>query len=262
MTEPNFSGDAADRLTEPVVHPVLLGPGERRRPPMTEQRPTFGIVGAGRMGRGIAQRVAFAGSAVWIYDRGQRTAAAAADAATGPGVAGEIRARPLGDVLGADIVVLAIRFPATLELAAAHRDKLANRIVVDICTPLDDTYEHLALPATDSGAEQLEQVIPQSRIVKAFNTNLGVTLPGGAIEGQPLDTFVASDDEAAKATVIGALAGSGLRALDAGALINSRVLEAMAALGIEIGDRYGLGQTFGFKYLPTRELIPAGSLET
>jgi len=37
------------------------------------------------------------------------------------------------------------------------------------------------------------------------------------------------------------------------------VLEAMAALGIEIGDRYSLGQTFGFKYLPARELIPADS---
>jgi 8-hydroxy-5-deazaflavin:NADPH oxidoreductase len=214
------------------------------------------------MGRGIAQRVAVAGSAVWIYDRAERAATAAADAARGPGVAGEIRPRPLADVLVADIVVLAIRYPATLELAAAHRGELANRIVVDICTPLDDTYEHLALPPNDSGAEQLTRVIPQSRIVKAFNTNLGVTLPVGAIDGQPLDTFVASDDEQAKATVIAALAGSGLRALDAGALRNSRVLEAMAALGIEIGDRYGLGQTFGFKYLPTRELIPVGSTST
>jgi 8-hydroxy-5-deazaflavin:NADPH oxidoreductase len=229
---------------------------------MIEQRPTFGIVGAGRMGRGIAQRLAVAGSEVSIYDRDQPTAADAADAASGAGVAGEIRAGPLTDVLGADVVVLAIRFPATLEVAAANRDQLANRIVIDICTPLDDTYEHLALPATDSGAEQLARVIPQSRIVKAFNTNLGVTLPSAAIGGLPLDTFVASDDDPAKATVIAALAGSGLRALDAGALTNSRVLEAMAALGIEIGDRYGLGQTFGFKYLPTRDLIPAGSTST
>jgi 8-hydroxy-5-deazaflavin:NADPH oxidoreductase len=231
-------------------------------PARAELPPTFGIVGAGRMGRGIAQRVAVAGSVVWIYDRDERAATAAADAAGGPGVAGDIRFRPLADVVGADVVVLAVRYPATLELAAAHRDELANRIVVDICTPLDDTYEHLAIPPNDSGAEQLTRVIPQSRIVKAFNTNLGVTLPGGAIDGQPLDTFVASDDEQAKATVIAALAGSGLRALDAGALLNSRVLEAMAALGIEIGDRYGLGQTFGFKYLPTRELIPAGSSST
>ena len=226
---------------------------------MTEQRPAFGIVGAGRMGRGIARRVAIAGSQVWIYDRDER---AGTDAAYGAGrarVAGKVDARPLAGVLGADIVVLAIRFPATLELAAAHRSELANRIVVDICTPLDDTYEHLVLPPTDSGAEQLSRVLPESRIVKAFNTNLGVTLPGGAIDGQALDTFVASDDELAKATVIAALAGSGLRALDAGALINSRVLEAMAALGIEIGDRYSLGQTFGFKYLPARELIPADS---
>ena len=94
--------------------------------------------------------------------------------------------------------------------------------------------------------------------MKAFNTNLAVTLPDGHIDGVKLDTFVASDDADAKGMVIAALAGSGLRVLDAGALANSRVLEAMAAFGIELGDRYGLGQAFGFKYLPSRPLtLPA-----
>jgi 8-hydroxy-5-deazaflavin:NADPH oxidoreductase len=105
----------------------------------------------------------------------------------------------------------------------------------------------------------MAKAAPGARVVKAFNTNLAVTLPEGNIGGIQLDTFVASDHAEAKAAVIEALAGSGLRALDAGALANSRVLEAMAALGIEIGDRYGLGQAFGFKYLPSGALtLPSG----
>ena len=126
---------------------------------------------------------------------------------------------------------------------------------MDISTPLDETYEHLVLDPRTSGAEELAKAAPAARIVKAFNTNLAVTLPEGNIDGIQLDTFVASDDREAKAIVIAALAGSGLRAIDAGALANSRVLEAMAAFGIELGDHYGLGQAFGFMYLPSRPLM-------
>jgi len=129
---------------------------------------------------------------------------------------------------------------------------------VDISTPLDQSYERRVLDPSTSGAEEVANAAPAARIVKAFNTNLAVTLPDGHIDGVKLDTFVASDDADAKGMVIAALAGSGLRVLDAGALANSRVLEAMAAFGIELGDRYGLGQAFGFKYLPSRPLtLPA-----
>jgi len=88
--------------------------------------------------------------------------------------------------------------------------------------------------------------------VKAFSTVPAPTLLAAEIDGAPLDTFVASDDDAAKSTVIDALQGSGLRALDAGVLANSRLLEQLTAFGIELGQRYKLGFDFGFKYLPTR----------
>jgi 8-hydroxy-5-deazaflavin:NADPH oxidoreductase len=212
-----------------------------------------GIVGAGRMAAGIARRLAGAGRCVRVYDHDSARARDLAGAAAALGRS-RVEAAPLEAVLDAPVVILAVRFPGTLAFAREHRGLLAGRVVVDVSTPLDDSYEHLLLEPTTSGAEELARVAPQSRIVKAFNTNLAVTLPDAQIEGVALDTFVASDDADAKATVIDALQGSGLRPLDAGALCNSRVLEAIAALGIELGDRYGLGQSFGFKYLPSRPL--------
>jgi 8-hydroxy-5-deazaflavin:NADPH oxidoreductase len=213
----------------------------------------IGLVGAGHMASGIAGRLAAGGRLVRVYDSDPESASTLAGAHT------EVEAHPLEAVLAASIVILAIRYPGTLEFARDHADELAETVLVDISTPLDDTYEHLVLAPGTSGAEELAKVAPAARVVKAFNTNLAVTLPAANLDGIQLDTFVASDDPDAKAVVIAALAGSGLRALDAGRLANSRVLEAMAAFGIELGDRYGLGQAFGFKYLPSRPLTPAAS---
>jgi 8-hydroxy-5-deazaflavin:NADPH oxidoreductase len=214
----------------------------------------IGIVGAGRMAGGIARRLAAAGRSVRVYDRDShcadelaRTLGAAAHA--------DVQSYPVEAALTAPIVILAVRFPGTLEFARAHADELAGRVLVDISTPLDQTYEHLVLDSSTSAAEELAKAAPAARIVKAFNTNLAMTLPDGNVDGIQLDTFIASDDGDAKAMLIAALVGSGLRAIDAGALANSRVLEAMAAFGIELGDRYGLGQAFGFKYLPSRPLV-------
>ena len=217
-----------------------------------------GIVGAGRMAAGIARRLTVGGCDLRVYDRDPDSARDLARAVD-PAPPGRVRAGALETVLGAAVIILAIRFPETVEFAREHAGKLAGRVLVDISTPLDGTYERLVLEPTTSGAEELAKAAPLARIVKAFNTNLAVTLPDGQIEGVALDTFIASDDADAKAMVTGALQGSGLRPLDAGVLSNSRVLESMAALGIELGDRYGLGQTFGFKYLPAR---PLNSAET
>jgi 8-hydroxy-5-deazaflavin:NADPH oxidoreductase len=43
--------------------------------------------------------------------------------------------------------------------------------------------------------------VPQARVVKAFNTTFAGALITGAVAGQPLDVFLASDDEGVKTIV-------------------------------------------------------------
>jgi predicted dinucleotide-binding enzyme len=77
-------------------------------------------------------------------------------------------------------------------------------VVVDISNPIDvEAFERI-LPEAGSGAEELAAAAPNARVVKAFNTTFATMLAGGGtVAGQPLDVFIASDDEDAKAAVPG-----------------------------------------------------------
>lgn len=212
---------------------------------------TFGIIGSGKMGRAIATRLGAAGHTVLISDRSADKASQVA-AEIGTDVPGVVRAADMVTALGADIVVLAVWYPGTVDIAREHPDALWGKIVIDISNPLDETYTGLVLPPITSGAEQLAESLTGSRIVKAFNTITAQVLVDGVLDDLPMDTFVASDDPDATARVLDLLEGTGLRGIDAGALANARLLERLTAFEIELGQRYGLGFGFGFKYVPTK----------
>jgi NADPH-dependent F420 reductase len=215
---------------------------------------SIGLVGAGGMGRSILRTLTHAGHDVTVADRDpQEAASAAAEASTdGPG---RPTAAPLGEALASDIVILAIWYPGTVELARAHGDTLRGTILVDVANPLDATYTGLTVEPTTSAAEELAKAVPGSRIVKAFNTLPSTTLAAGRVEGRRLDTFVASDDDGAKAQVLGLLQTSGMRALDGGALASSRLLERLTAFTIELSQRYDTGSAYAFGFQPAADLM-------
>ena len=216
----------------------------------------IGVVGAGGMGTGVPRRLTAAGHTVLVTDSKPGTAVTAVAEASA-GQPGQARAASAEDAASAGIVVLALQYPGTVDFSTQHRAALAGKIIIDIANPLDATYTGLTLESTTSAAEELARAIPGSTVVKTFITVPAPTLLAAEIDGAALDTFVASDDDAAKSTVIGVLQGSGLRALDAGRLANSRLLERLTAFGIELGQRYELGFDFGFKYLPARAITPS-----
>ena len=62
-----------------------------------------------------------------------------------------------------------------------------------------------------------------------------------SLGGQPLDVFVASDDERAKQTVVQLVESMGLRPVDAGPLRRSRQLEGMGYLHMAVQEPIGTG---------------------
>jgi NADPH-dependent F420 reductase len=211
--------------------------------------PSIGIIGSGGMGRGIARRFATAGHVVTLHDHKPDAAIKVAEEA-GNSVPGSVQAGSLADAMSSDVVVMAVWYPGTVRVALENVEALAGKIVVDIANPLDETFTALSVAPDSSAAEELAEALPDSTIVKAFNTVPAPTLYDGMLAGTPLDTFVSSDSETAKQVLLNLLARTGLRGIDAGKLANARLLERLTAFGIELGQRHGLGFEFGIKYLP------------
>jgi predicted dinucleotide-binding enzyme len=78
--------------------------------------------------------------------------------------------------------------------------------------------------------------------VKAFNTIYAQVLGAGAVSTRA-QVFYASDDAGAKAAVRGLIESMGFEAVDAGPLVNARLLEPLGMLNIYLG--YGAGRRTG-----------------
>jgi predicted dinucleotide-binding enzyme len=88
--------------------------------------------------------------------------------------------------------------------------------------------------------------LPQSKVVKAFNTTLAATVASGAVGDLPTTVLIAGDDAEAKSQLADVLTDGGLRAIDAGGLRRARELEALAFLQITLAAQEKLPWTGGF----------------
>ena len=192
------------------------------------------IIGAGNMGRGIGTRLVAGGHSVTFVDANPDTAektAADVQAAAPRGV--QVSTGSLGEAELGDVVVLAVWYGTNIEIARQLGRKLAGKVVVDIANPLNPTYDGLATAPDSSSAEDLAKAIASgAKVVKAFNTTYAGTLVAGQVAGQPLDVFIAGDDEEAKRKVAELVKDGGMRPIDTGPLSRARQIEAMQFLHI------------------------------
>jgi predicted dinucleotide-binding enzyme len=146
-----------------------------------------------------------------------------------------------------DIVVLAVPYPSVAQVIAERGAQLAGKIVVDITNPLNfETFDSLTVPAGSSAAAEIAAALPESRVVKAFNTNFAGTLAIGTVGGQPTTVLLAGDDADAKAALVGVISAAGLRAVDAGSLKRAHELEAVAFLQLTLAAAEKISWTGGF----------------
>jgi predicted dinucleotide-binding enzyme len=202
------------------------------------------IIGTGNMGRAIATRALAGGNTVTVlgHEPGK------ADALTGE-LSGDVHAGTFGDPIDGDVVVLAVWYQALDDVLGRYADQLGGKVVVDITNPVDpQAFEPLDVEAGSAAAE-IAQKASGARVVKAFNTTFAGTLAEGKVAGQPLDVFLAGDDEDAKSTVRRLVEDGGLRAVDAGPLARARELEALGYLHMVLQQPLGTGFSSAVKVL-------------
>jgi 8-hydroxy-5-deazaflavin:NADPH oxidoreductase len=209
------------------------------------------IVGAGNMGRGIGHRLVAGGHDVTVVDRDPEEAERLAEELRGAVQGGATaEAAGPGAELRGEVVILAVYYPGSLELARDLGDRLAGKVVVDISNPLNETFDGLATAPVTSAAEEVAATMPTgTRVVKAFNTTFSGTLVEGQVARQPLDVFIAGDDEEAKETVAQLVREGGLRPIDVGPLERARQLEGLGFLGIVLQQPLGLNFRSAWKLI-------------
>lgn len=147
-----------------------------------------------------------------------------------------------------DVVILAVPYPAVAEIVENYRDQLAGKVVVDITNPLNfETFDSLVVPDGSSAAAEIKKALPESKVLKAFNTNFAATLASKTVGGAPKTTvLVAGDDAAAKETLVSAVTAGGVSAIDAGSLKRAHELEAVGFLQLTLAASEKINWTGGF----------------
>jgi 8-hydroxy-5-deazaflavin:NADPH oxidoreductase len=182
------------------------------------------IIGTGNMGQAIAAIAGKGGNSVEL-----------------------IGSSDAGQQVTGDVVVLAVPYPAVAEILQTRGESFAGKVVVDITNPLDfSTFDSLTVPADGSAAAEIASALPQSRVLKAFNTNFAGTLAAGVVGALPTTVLIAGDDADAKALLAGIVTAGGLRAVDAGSLRRARELEALGFLQLTLAAGEKISWTGGF----------------
>ncbi len=209
------------------------------------------VIGAGNMGRGIGHRLVAGGHDVTIVDRDPEEAGQLAEELRGAAQGGAtVEAAEPGAELRGEVVILAVYYPGDIEIVRDLGEELAGKVVVDIANPLNETFDALATAPGSSAAEEVAaNAAAGARVVKAFNTTFAGTLVEGQVAGQPLDVFIAGDDEEAKETVAQLVRDGGLRAIDVGPLERARELEGLGFLGITLQQPLGLNFQSAWKLI-------------
>ena len=200
----------------------------------------IGILGGtGDQGRGLARRLAMAGSRVIIGSRDPaRAATAAAGIGSPPQLTGAANEAAAG---GADVVIAAMPWEGHRALLSSLAEMLEGKILVDCVNPLGfDARGAYPLPVAEgSAAQQAAAMLPGTRVVGAFHHVSAVLLLDPEIGAVDLDVLVLGDDRAAT-DLVQALADRipGMRGVYAGRLRNCGQVEALTANLVSVNRRY------------------------
>jgi len=149
--------------------------------------------------------------------------------------------------IAGDIVVLAVPHPAVAEVLSTVGSQLGGKTVVDITNPVNfETFDSLVVAPGSSKAAEIQAALPDSHVVKAFNTNFAATLASKQVGTNPTTVLVAGDNAEAKAALVAAVIAGGVASLDAGSLKRATELEALGFLQLTLAASEKISWTGGF----------------
>lgn len=218
--------------------------------PITKQ--TIAIIGAGgNMGSAIAKSIAGGNYRLLLFDRKPEQLGELHEEIlqTHPEAELESMNCPHESSWEADIIILAVPHGAEKELADKIRDVATQKIVISIANPVNEDFDGLTTEPGTSAAERLQEWLPNSKVVKTFNTTFAADFEQPVIDGKQADAFIAGNDEQAIHTVTELVETAGFNPLIAGDLSVSGTLERMQLLLMQLTMKNDYNWHAGWKIL-------------
>jgi predicted dinucleotide-binding enzyme len=210
----------------------------------------IGIIGAGNMGAGLGKLWAKAGHEVlFSYSRDENKLLEIAAAAGSTAKAGTIQ-----DVAAQDIILLAVWLPALAEIIQAV-GSLDGKIVITCVSGLQPDFTGqtvgLATSLTISVAETIQKLVPNAKVVEAFNTTFAEIIASDSRQfgSDSPSVFYCGDDVEAKRIAAHLIEDCGFEAIDAGNLLVARTLETLATAWVQFAVSSHLFPNLGLKAL-------------
>jgi len=202
------------------------------------------ILGAGNVGTALAGVWASETNQITFGVRNPNGERARAASAAVPAAA---VARMEAATADADIVVLAVPYGSVGEVVAAAGN-LDGKIVIDATNAVDWTEGPVVASPTSAG-EEVQAMIPQASVVKAFNTLGYEHFADPVFSGLQADMYLCGDDAAARAAVAELVTEAGFQVVDLGPMRNARISEHLAVAWMWLATRGGRGRDFTFKVI-------------
>jgi NADPH-dependent F420 reductase len=187
------------------------------------------VGGTGAFGRALAKRLAEVGQDEIVV--GSRDIERARTTAEELGVEGARNDEAVRDV---DLVVLAVKSNATLTTATELVEAIGKTPVLCVASDLRFSEDGV-LPGRHQGslAEEVERIL-RAPVASGFQSFAAANL----IKGDPGDALICGPDSEAKTRALELAGHLGARGIDVGPLANSRALEAMTAVILNVNKLY------------------------
>jgi predicted dinucleotide-binding enzyme len=151
---------------------------------------------------------------------------------------------------GADALLLAVHW-SRMEDVLHQAGDLSGKAVLSCSLPMNADDTGLVIVHTSSGAEELVKMIPEARIVSAFNTVPSEVLFGvyeARDEASRPSLVYCGDDESAKAVAAGLIRDVGFDPVDAGPLRIARYTEPFALLVAQLAYEGDEGPELAYRF--------------
>jgi 8-hydroxy-5-deazaflavin:NADPH oxidoreductase len=187
------------------------------------------VGGTGAFGRALAKRLAEKGQDDVVV--GSRDPERADATAQELGVAGGRNHEVVRDV---DLVVLAVKSDATLQTATDLAEAIGKTPVLCVASDLRFTDAGI-LPGRHQGslAEEVGRIV-RGPVASGFQSFAAANV----LDGDPGDALICGENSDAKTLALELAEHLGARGIDAGPLANSRALEGMTSVILNVNRRY------------------------